>query len=131
MTVPAPALAGPERSLVEKALTFVQQQRNNLGFAAADPVEFVPDPTVQVTSVGAAAVHLQQYYRGLPVFQMARTVRFSPGGSSGGTVTAVAASMAVLGNGTDTGNSIRMPAATSALVGVFLRRSACVTLRPR
>ncbi len=49
-------------------------------------------------------------------------VRFSPGGSSGGTVTAVATSMAVLGNGTDTGNSIRMPAATSALVGVFPTR---------
>jgi Asp-tRNA(Asn)/Glu-tRNA(Gln) amidotransferase A subunit family amidase len=30
--------------------------------------------------------------------------------------------MAVLGNGTDTGNSIRMPAATSALVGVFPTR---------
>ena len=49
-------------------------------------------------------------------------VRFSPGGSSGGTVTAVAANMAVLGNGTDTGNSIRMPAATSALVGVYPTR---------
>jgi amidase len=49
-------------------------------------------------------------------------VRFSPGGSSGGTVTAVAANMAVLGTGTDTGNSIRMPAATSALVGVFPTR---------
>jgi Asp-tRNA(Asn)/Glu-tRNA(Gln) amidotransferase A subunit family amidase len=49
-------------------------------------------------------------------------VRFSPGGSSGGVVTAVAANMAVLGNGTDTGNSIRMPAATSALVGVLPTR---------
>ncbi|MDQ2664799.1 MAG: amidase [Gemmatimonadota bacterium] len=49
-------------------------------------------------------------------------VRFSPGGSSGGVVTAVATNMAVLGNGTDTGNSIRMPAATSALVGVFPTR---------
>lgn len=49
-------------------------------------------------------------------------VRFSPGGSSGGTVTAVAANFAVLGNGTDTGNSIRMPAATSGLVGVFPTR---------
>ncbi len=49
-------------------------------------------------------------------------VRFSPGGSSGGTVTAVAANFAVLGNGTDTGNSIRMPAATSALVGVYPTR---------
>ncbi len=49
-------------------------------------------------------------------------VRFSPGGSSGGVVTAIAANMAVLGNGTDTGNSIRMPAATSALVGLFPTR---------
>ncbi len=49
-------------------------------------------------------------------------VRFSPGGSSGGTVTAVTANLALLGNGTDTGNSIRMPAATSAVVGVFPTR---------
>ncbi|MBV8496412.1 MAG: amidase [Gammaproteobacteria bacterium] len=49
-------------------------------------------------------------------------VRFSPGGSSGGTVTAVTGNMAVLGNGTDTGNSIRMPAGTSALIGVFPTR---------
>jgi Asp-tRNA(Asn)/Glu-tRNA(Gln) amidotransferase A subunit family amidase len=46
-------------------------------------------------------------------------VRFSPGGSSGGTVTAITANLAVVGNGTDTGNSIRMPAATSSVVGVF------------
>jgi Asp-tRNA(Asn)/Glu-tRNA(Gln) amidotransferase A subunit family amidase len=49
-------------------------------------------------------------------------VRFSPGGSSGGTVTAVSANLALLGNGTDTGNSIRMPSATSAVVGVFPTR---------
>ncbi|MGA2562861.1 MAG: amidase [Steroidobacteraceae bacterium] len=49
-------------------------------------------------------------------------VRFSPGGSSGGIVTAVTANMALLGNGSDTGNSIRMPAATSALIGVFPTR---------
>jgi amidase len=49
-------------------------------------------------------------------------VRFSPGGSSGGTVTAVTSNLAVLGNGTDTGNSIRMPSATSAVIGVFPTR---------
>ncbi len=49
-------------------------------------------------------------------------VRFSPGGSSGGTVTAVSANFAVLGTGTDTANSIRMPSATSALVGVLPTR---------
>jgi Asp-tRNA(Asn)/Glu-tRNA(Gln) amidotransferase A subunit family amidase len=49
-------------------------------------------------------------------------VRFSPGGSSGGTVTAVTANFALMGNGTDTGNSIRMPASTSSVVGVFPTR---------
>src|SRR5271166_5063272 len=54
-------------------------------------------------------------------------VRFSPGGSSGGIVTAVTANMAVLGNGSDTGNSIRMPSATSALIGVFPTRGLSVS----
>ena len=49
-------------------------------------------------------------------------VRFSPGGSSGGTVTAVTSNFALLGNGTDTGNSIRMPSATSAVIGVLPTR---------
>ena len=49
-------------------------------------------------------------------------IRFSPGGSSGGTVTSVTSNYAVLGNGTDTGNSIRMPVATSNLVGIFPTR---------
>jgi amidase len=48
--------------------------------------------------------------------------RFSPGGSSGGTVTAVTANFAVLGTGTDTSNSIRMPSGTSAVVGVLPTR---------
>jgi Asp-tRNA(Asn)/Glu-tRNA(Gln) amidotransferase A subunit family amidase len=48
--------------------------------------------------------------------------RFSPGGSSGGTVTAVAANFAVFGTGTDTSNSIRMPAGTSNVVGVLPTR---------
>lgn len=54
-------------------------------------------------------------------------VRFSPGGSSGGTVTSVTSNFAVLGNGTDTGNSIRMPVATSNLVGVFPTRGLVST----
>jgi len=49
-------------------------------------------------------------------------VRFSPGGSSGGTVTAVTSNEAVLGTGTDTGNSIRMPAGTSSVVGLLPTR---------
>lgn len=49
-------------------------------------------------------------------------VRFSPGGSSGGTVTAITSNFAVLGTGTDTGNSIRMPSSTSSVVGFFPTR---------
>lgn len=49
-------------------------------------------------------------------------VRFSPGGSSGGTVTAITSNEALLGTGTDTANSIRMPAGTSAVVGFLPTR---------
>ena len=42
----------------------------------------------------------------------------APGGSSGGTATAVNANFAVLGLGTETGGSIENPAAAQALVGV-------------
>jgi aspartyl-tRNA(Asn)/glutamyl-tRNA(Gln) amidotransferase subunit A len=49
-------------------------------------------------------------------------VRYSPGGSSGGTVTAITSNEATLGTGTDTGNSIRMPAGTSSVVGLLPTR---------
>jgi amidase len=42
----------------------------------------------------------------------------TPAGSSGGTAAAVAASFAVAGLGTDTGNSIRGPSSHNALVGI-------------
>jgi len=41
-----------------------------------------------------------------------------PGGSSGGTATAVSGSFAVLGLGTETGGSIQNPAASQSLVGI-------------
>jgi amidase len=44
---------------------------------------------------------------------------FSPGGSSGGVAVAVALNLALIGQGTDTGNSIRNPASNASLVGVF------------
>jgi extracellular elastinolytic metalloproteinase len=71
----APSTSG---SLIDQALKHVQQTSRALGFALSEPVEFIPDPTVEQTSAGSYVVHLQQDYRGIPVFQMARTVRFSP-----------------------------------------------------
>ncbi len=43
---------------------------------------------------------------------------YATGGSSGGTGAAIAASFAVVGIGTDTGGSVRMPAAHTALAGL-------------
>jgi aspartyl-tRNA(Asn)/glutamyl-tRNA(Gln) amidotransferase subunit A len=48
--------------------------------------------------------------------------KFSPGGSSGGAATAVAASFSVAGIGTDAGNSIRNPASNLSLVGMVPTR---------
>lgn len=42
----------------------------------------------------------------------------TPGGSSGGTGAAIAANFAVLGTGSDTGQSIRSPASATSLVGL-------------
>ncbi|MEO5670505.1 MAG: amidase family protein, partial [Ramlibacter sp.] len=42
----------------------------------------------------------------------------TPGGSSGGTGAAIAANFAMLGTGSDTGQSIRSPASANSLVGV-------------
>nr|WP_282183996.1 M20/M25/M40 family metallo-hydrolase [Azospirillum sp. OGB3] len=65
--------SGGEPALVAKALSFVQSQ--NFG-GATGRAEFVPDPAIQRTSSGATAVNLHQFHRGIPIFQMTRTVRF-------------------------------------------------------
>jgi extracellular elastinolytic metalloproteinase len=72
----APSTSG---GLIDQALSFVNQTSAAFGFTAGEPVEFVPDPTIEISSSQSKAVHLQQTYRGIPVFQMVRTVRFSPG----------------------------------------------------
>lgn len=72
-----------------------------------------------------AKANLQEFARGgmsvsglggqvLNHYDLTRT----PGGSSGGTGAAIAANMAVLGTGSDTGQSIRSPASASSLVGI-------------
>jgi amidase len=52
-----------------------------------------------------------------PTYNAAAPAR-TPGGSSTGTATAVAASFAILGLGEETGGSIQCPAANQALVGI-------------
>lgn len=60
---------------------------------------------ISVSSLGGQALN---------PYDLART----PGGSSGGTGAALAAGFAVLGTGSDTGQSIRSPASACSLVGV-------------
>lgn len=79
----ADAGAPAARSLVGRALAIVRAERARAaGFAAgpADGSEFIADPVNQTTSSAAQVVHLQQFYRGLPVFRTSHTVRFSPTG---------------------------------------------------
>src|SRR6202049_1154058 len=72
-----------------------------------------------------AKTNLQEFARGgvsisslggqvLNPYDLTRT----PGGSSGGTGAAIAANFAVLGTGSDTGQSIRSPASANNLVGI-------------
>jgi extracellular elastinolytic metalloproteinase len=67
-----------EGNYVQRALEHVRTISGALGLVATQPTEFTPDPNVQETSSGAKAVHLQQQYKGIPIFQAAQTVRFAP-----------------------------------------------------
>lgn len=79
----APAEKG---NYIKRALDHLQTISAPLGFAPTQPVEFTASPNYQEVSSGAVAVHIQQDYKGIPVFQAAQTVRFSPNGSLDETV---------------------------------------------
>ncbi|HEY7560220.1 MAG TPA: M36 family metallopeptidase [Candidatus Binatia bacterium] len=74
----APAETG---NYVQRALDHVRNIGRALGLTATQPAEFAADPDIQRTSSGAVAVHLQQHYKSIPVFQAAETVRFAPNGT--------------------------------------------------
>ena len=103
-TIPGKELVSPRDALVVERLraagAILLGQTNMPDFAASD------------TNISTAGGRTGDAY----------DVRFSPGGSSGGTATAVAANFAVLGTGTDTANSIRQPAANNSLVGMLPTR---------
>ncbi len=72
----------PEKGdYVRRAMEHMQGIRSVLTLNAAESPEYLPDPNVQQTSSGAVAVHLQQYYRQIPIFQASETVRFAPDGA--------------------------------------------------
>lgn len=66
---------------IQRALNYVQEISPVIGFAPTQAPEFAPDPNIQTTSSGAVTVNLQQQYKGIRIFQAARTVRFNPDGA--------------------------------------------------
>jgi extracellular elastinolytic metalloproteinase len=78
--VPDPASMSTDALLVARALEHVGRASTVMGFDDTQTPEFVADPTVSRTTSGAAAVHMQQLHRGVPLFHMNRTVTFSSEG---------------------------------------------------
>jgi len=79
--------AAPEPgNYVARALSHVQSIGTVLGLEETQAPEFVADHNVQISSSGAATVHLQQQYKGIRLFQTAQGVRFNPDGSIADTV---------------------------------------------
>ena len=74
----APAESG---NYIQRALDHVRHISQALGLEATQPVEFLADPHSQRTTSDAVAVHLQQQYKGIDIFQAAETVRFAPNGA--------------------------------------------------
>ena len=83
---------------------------------------------VRIRKAGAlilAKANLQEFARGgMSISSLGGQVRNpydlsrTPGGSSGGTGAAIAVNFAVLGTGSDTGQSVRSPASANNLVGI-------------
>ncbi|MFD3218349.1 M36 family metallopeptidase [Bacillus sp. BR_7a] len=72
-----------ESSFISRAIDAIKNNSSALGFsegAILSGTEFIPDPAVIKTSTNNSIVHLYQIYRGIPVFQMFRTCRFSADG---------------------------------------------------
>jgi len=76
----SPGETPSDAELIEVALDHVTSVAPALGFAPTEKIEFVPDPNVKTTSVGARVVNLHQQYHGIPVFHMERAVWFQKSG---------------------------------------------------
>ena len=74
----SPAESG---NFIQRAISHISEISPILGLAAGQAVEFVADENFQTTSDGAVAVHLQQSYKGLNIFEATQVVRFSPEGA--------------------------------------------------
>jgi len=78
----APGLVADQPAdFVGRALQVVDSIGAPLGLAPGQPGEFDADLSVHETTSGARIVHLEQQYKGIPIFQAAKAVRFGPDGT--------------------------------------------------
>ncbi len=70
---------GSRATPAQQALTHLKTIRPLLGLGTGQPAEFVAS-SASTTSGGAEAVHFQQRYKGIPVFDATLTVRFATTG---------------------------------------------------
>ena len=81
-TVTSEAAPAEDGNYISRALDHVRAISPVLGLTGqGQATEFVADATVQQASSGARTVHLQQRYKGIPIFQAAEAVQFAPDGS--------------------------------------------------
>lgn len=66
---------------VERARNHLKSIHGVLGLTSSQLGEYIADKDYQTTSDGAIAVHLQQTYKNLKIFEATQVVRFAPDGS--------------------------------------------------
>ncbi|MFH6994570.1 M36 family metallopeptidase [Flavobacterium sp. FlaQc-48] len=81
-----------EGNLIERALGYLQEQKESFGFESGTVAEYFPDPNIAETSTGLKIVNAYQYYKGIPVFLINRAVIFN---SEGGLESAVGDSVTI------------------------------------
>jgi amidase len=99
----------------------------NVAMKASQPAAdaFTVDRMRKAGALILAKANLQEFARGgVSISSLGGQVlnpydfTLTPGGSSGGTAASLASNFAVLGTGSDTGQSIRSPASANSLVGI-------------
>lgn len=68
-------------NFLDRAKNHLQSIRSVLGLAANQAAEYVADENYQITSDGSVAVHLQQTYKDIEIFEFTQVVRFAPDGA--------------------------------------------------
>ncbi|MFB9080580.1 M36 family metallopeptidase [Flavobacterium procerum] len=81
-----------EGNLIERALGYLQEQKESFGFEPSSVAEYFPDSNIAETSTGFKIVNVHQYYKGIPVFLVNRAVIFN---KEGGLESAVGDSVSI------------------------------------